>query len=89
MDSVQFQLNGRYVNPVTETIHEAIGNGWRQPKGNARCTNLVKVPLASRYMAVFGLYNYSLRATRLQPTEEELSGDYISRCNESVLSCHG
>ena len=55
VDSVQFQLNGRYVNPVTETIMKRLGMG-EAPKGMA-VTNLVKVPLASRYGSL-RLYNY-------------------------------
>lgn len=55
VDSVQFQLNGRYVNPVTETIMKRLGMS-EAPKGMA-VTNLVKVPLASRYGSL-RLYNY-------------------------------
>lgn len=47
VDSVYFELQERYVNPVTEAVMQRFGISAR-PKGMA-VTNLVKVPIAPRY----------------------------------------
>ena len=55
VDSIHFQTEGQYMNPVTEDVMTRFGISM-EPKGMA-VTNLVKVPLAAKYGA-YKLRNY-------------------------------